>query len=252
MEAPDGGYPHGALSEEPTQRPANRVERRTAASKRRLLLLAAPVALVAVVAVLILVLGGGNGGGIPFLGDDEDDTVPEFDFRVSSKVAVVATAAEADEETLRPAAEEAGDEVTPVLDELYTAAFLDPGNWRDGDYGDVFVRFADGAVGAAEDAVETLTLGVGAGEVFETVTPERGSLAFRVLFDPEGTADTVVARVRFRALGERKDGTYQAIVSTGQFFLRDVDGWRITAFEVERSDREAEPPVPAPSASPST
>lgn len=250
MEGPDGGYPHGALSEEPTPR-SGRVERRSAASRRRLLLLAAPVALVGIVAVAILVLGGGNGGGIPFIGDDEDDTVPEFDFRVAQKVAVVPTSAEADVETLRPAAEDAGAEVTPVLDELFTAAFLDPGNWRDGDYEAVFALFADGAVGAAQEAVETLTLGVGAGDVFESVSPQRGSLAFRVLFDPDGAADTVVARVRFRALGERTDGTYRAIVSAGQFFLRDASGWKVTAFDVERKDRDARPPAPAPSPSPS-
>jgi len=241
------------LSQEPTQPPvpASRVERRSAASRRRILLLVVPAALVAVAAVLLLLLGGGNGGGIPFIGDDEDHTVPEFDFRVSPKTAVVATSADADVEALRPAAEQAGAEVTAVLDELYTAAFLDPTNWREGDYEEVFAFFADGAVGAAREAVETLALGAGAGDVFEKVTPRRGRLAFRVLFDPDGAADTVVARVRFRALAERTDGTYQTIVSQGQFFLRDVGGWKVTAFDVERKDREAKPPAPAPSASPS-
>lgn len=249
---PEGGYPLGALTEASGKTPitANRAERR---SPRRLppWLLLVPVGLVAVAVVLILVLRGDGEGGIPFLGGGEDDTVPEFEFRVSPKTEVVATSAEADVEALRPAAERTREEVVPVLDDLYTAAFLDPGTWRDGEYEDVFAHFTEDAVAAARGSVETLTLGVGAGDVFERVTPEKGRLAFRVLFDPEGNPDTVVVRVRFRALGERTDGTYLAIVSSGQFFLRNVDGWKVTAFDVERNDREAKPPTPAPSASPS-
>ena len=40
-------------------------------------------------------------------------------------------------------------------------------------------------------------------------------------------------------------------MSDGEFFLQDLDGWTITAFDVTRSDREAKPPSPSPSASPS-
>jgi hypothetical protein len=242
------------LSEDPTQPPVtgNRIQRRSAASKRRvtLLLVVIPVVAVAIGAVAILAFGGGDGGGVPFLGDG-DEPVPEFDFRVSPKVAVITTSEGSDAAALRTAADDASAEVTPILDELYTSAFLDPGSWRDGDYEDVFAHFADGAVAAAQENVEALTLGATAGDVFERVSPERGSLAYQVLFDPEGTPDTVVVRVRFRALGERTDGTFLAIVSDGQFFFRNVDGWKVTAFEVERADREAPAPTPAPSASPS-
>ncbi len=247
------GYPHDALSDDAPQKTpvtASRVRRRTAGRRLPLWWLLAPVGLVVVAAVLILVLRGGDGGGvIPILGGGEDDTVPEFDFRVARKVEVVATSADADAEALQPAAEGTRDEVVPVLDDLYTAAFLDPGNWRDGEYEDVFALFTEGAVAAARGSVETLTLGVAAGDVFQRIEPERGSLSFRVLFDPEGQADTVVVRVRFRALGERSDGTYLGIVSSGQLFLRNVDGWKITAFDVERKDREAKPPTPSPSPS---
>jgi len=253
VESAGGGYPHGVLAEAPEQPPvtASRVERRSEGSKRRIppWLMAIPLVLVALAVVLILVLGGGGDSAIPFLGGGEDDTVPELDFRVSPKTRVVATNDKADVDALQTLAEETGAEVTPILDDLYTAAFLDPGNWRDGDYEGVFGHFADGAVAAARESVETLTLGVGAGDVFEAVTPEKGSLAYRVLFDPDGKPDTIVVRVRFRALGERKDGTYVSIVSDGQFFLRDVGGWKVTAFDVERSDREAKLPVPSPSGS---
>lgn len=244
------------MTEAPTEPPvsANRVDRRSTARKRRapLAVVLIPIVLIGVV-VLILVLRDGNGGGIiPFVGEEEDLTVPEFDFRVSSKVQVVATNIEADLDALELAAEDAGAEVTPVLDALYTGAFLDPGNWRDGDYEEVFGLFADGALGAAQGSVETLTLGAGAGDLYEAVTPNTGALQLRVLFDPEGNPATVVARVRFRALAELKDGTFRAIVSKGSFFLQDVDGWKITAFDVTRNDKRAQPPGPtvSPTSSP--
>jgi hypothetical protein len=105
-------------------------------------------------------------------------------------------------------------------------------------------------VGTAEQSVETLTLGASAGNVFEAVEPGKSKLSYQVLFDPEGAAETAVVTVVFRATAERKDGTYLAIVSEGEFFLRQVDGWTITAFDVRRKDHEAQPPSPSASTSP--
>ena len=45
-----------------------------------------------------------------------------------------------------------------------------------------------------------------------------------MLFDPDGAVETAVVTVVFRATAERKDGTYLAIVSEGEFFLRQIDG----------------------------
>ncbi len=228
---------------------ATRAERRSATGKRRtrLALLLAPVALVAVGVVLILVLGGGKSGGIlgPIIGGGEDDTVPPFDFR-SGKTSVVATAEDADPAALQPQAKTVAEEVTPVLDDLYTNGFLDPTNWRDGDYGEVVDLFSDEAAPAAEQDLATLTLGATAGDVYDTVTPTRGSLKFSVLFDQDGNPDTVVVSVRFTALGARQDGTYTAIISAGELFLRDLGGWQITAFDVQRSDKATRAPSPSP------
>jgi hypothetical protein len=63
--------------------------------------------------------------------------------------------------------------------------------------------------------------------------------------------ETAVVTVIFRATAERKDGTYLAIVSEGEFFLRQIDGWTITAFDVKRDDHETQPPTPSASTSPS-
>ncbi len=232
---------------------ADRAQRRSTARRRRspLALLLVPVVLVAAGVVLILVLGGGGKGGIlgPITGGGEDDTVPPFDFRLS-KTTVVATVEGADEEALRSGAATVADEITPVLDDLYTNAFLDPTNWREADYEEVFAHFDEEAALPAREAVETLTLGATAGDVYERVTPRRGSLRFSVLFDDEGAPDTVVVEVRFSALGERQDGTFTAIVSTGTWFLKDQGGWVVTAFDVSRADHETTPPPsPTPSGS---
>jgi hypothetical protein len=224
---------------------ANRVERASTKKKRRtpILLIVVPIVLVAVAALVILLLQGGD---VPILGG-EDEPVPEFDFTVGRSVAV-ATAADADVQALAPEAETVGGEVTPVLDDLYTNAFLDPSNWRDEDYEEVVSAFAPDAVAAAEQNLDVLTLGTTAGDEFESVDPRNGKVSFQVLFDGDGNPATAVAAVRFTALGERTNGTFVEIVSEGQFFLQDIDGWKITAFDVTRSDEETEPP-PSPSAS---
>ena len=231
---------------------ANRTERRSETRKRRVspAFLLAPVVLVAVGVVLILVLtGGGDGvlGGIVG-GDEPSDETPPFDFRLG-KTSLVATVPEADEESLQAEAETATSEVAAIVDDLYTNAFLDPTNWRESDYEEVFALFADEAVGSAQEGVETLTLGATAGDVYDTVTPRKGGLKFHVLFDPEGVVDTVVVEVQFSARGARSDGTFAAIISVGQLFLQDFDGWRITAFDIRRADREAEPPAASATAS---
>lgn len=237
------------MSQTPTDPPvANRSQRRARKRRAPLVVALVPIALVALGVVLILTLGGGEGGIVDDLlpGDGgPSDEVPAFVFKLS-KTDLVATDEDAELEALRPAAEAAGEEVAPVLDDLYTNAFLDPTNWREGDYEEIFELFTDDAAASARENLETLTLGVTAGDVYEVVTPRKGSLRFSVLFDLDGAVDTIVVRVRFYALGERTDGTYTSIVSAGQVFLRDVDGWRITAFDLRRSDRATEAPSPPP------
>ncbi len=241
------------MSQKRTDPPVATRSQRQARKRRAPLALAlVPVALIAVGVVLILTLGGGEGGIIDDIipgGDDgPSDEVPAFDFKLS-KVDIVATDEDAEIEALRPTAEAAAEEVAPVLDDLYTNGFLDPTNWRDGDYAEILTLFTADAATSAQGSLETLTLGATAGDVYETVTPRKGSLRFTVLFDQDGAVDTIVVRVRFYALGARTDGTFISIVSAGQVFLRDVEGWKITAFDMRRNDQETEAPTPSPSAS---
>lgn len=215
---------------------------RASTKKRRkpLTLFLVPIALVAIGVVLLFTLGGGT-SAIPIIGGG-DDPVPEFDFRTRKAIAVP-TAEEFDKVALAATATQVGDEITPVLDELFTNAFLDPSNWRKGDYEEVYAAFAPDALASAREGVETITLGGSAGSLFETVQPTKGSVEYRVLFNPDNQPDTAVVRYRFYASVERKDGTYLAIVAHGQLFLRDLDGWKITAFDMKRNDREGVAPV---------
>jgi hypothetical protein len=226
----------------------NRVER-GANKKRRppLALLIVPVVLVAIGAAILLVMRGGGGSII----GGGDEPAPPFDFIVKPATAIP-TAPDADEAALSASAGEVAQEITPTIDDLYTNAFLDPSNWRHDDYEEVFTSFAPHAAATAEQSVETLTLGATAGNVFDTVDPGKSKLSYQVLFDPDGEPETAVVSVIFRATAERKNGTYLAIVSEGEFFLRQIDGqegWAITAFDVTRDDHEKQPP--SPSASPS-
>jgi hypothetical protein len=226
----------------------NRAQR-GANKKRRLPLawLIVPVVLVAIGVAILLALRGGGG---PIIGGG-DEPAPPFDFIVKPATAIP-TAPDADETALSASADEVAQEITPTIDDMYTKAFLDPSNWRHDDYEEVFATFAPHAAATAEQSVETLTLGATAGDVFATVDPGKSKLSYEVLFDPDGAPETAVVSVIFRATAERKAGTYLAIVSEGEFFLRQIEGqesWMITAFDVTRDDHETHPPSPSASTS---
>jgi hypothetical protein len=56
--------------------------------------------------------------------------------------------------------------------------------------------------------------------------------------------------VRFYALGERVGRDLTRSSRGRTWLLQDLDGWKITAFELRRGDKETDPPPsPSPSAS---
>ncbi|GBC86536.1 hypothetical protein HRbin12_00529 [bacterium HR12] len=245
---PAGRYPLGALSDTRTHPPVRAARAERTRRRKPLGLVVIPIVLALAGVGLVLLLARGDGGGIPIIGGGRSEEVPPFDF-VVRKARAVPTAEGADAKALAKEAEAVADELTPILDELFTTAFLDPAAWRDGDYEAVWARFSDDARAAAEESVETLTLGRAAGETFDAVTPKRGTLGFEVLFDPDGDPISAVASFSFSATGVRTDGTATRILSSGQLFFGNPGHWRITAFEVERADREARVPAsPTPSA----
>ncbi len=231
---------------------ANRSARSARRRRGSLALVVVPLVLVVAAVGLFVALSRGDGGGLPIIGGDDgsNDVVPiEFEIR---KTRAIATTEDADLEALGQRARALGEELAPVLDDLFTAAFLDPGHWREGDYEEVWAAFSEGARATAQESVETLTLGASAGDVYGSVVPKKGTLDVRVLFDAEGQPTSAVVSFRFSAIAARTDETYTAIVSDGQLVFGDPGAWKITAFNVTRDDRTARPPAtPTPSASPS-
>jgi hypothetical protein len=227
---------------------ANRAQRRNGARNRRLplALLLVPAAIAVAGVLLFIVLSGGGNDGV--VGNDsEDEAAPPFDFRVG-RVRVERVVADTDVKALKTEAQSlVTEEITPVIDELWTDGFLDPANWRHDDYEEFFALFDADAATTARSNVDVLTLGTAAGDRYERVLPDRGGITYTVLFDRDDNPNTVTASVRFRATAELTDGTFVAIVSAGELFLQETDGWKVIAFDVSRNDRETTPPTPAPS-----
>lgn len=206
-----------------------------------------PAVVVVLGLVALFLVRDGDGGGI--LGGGPDNTIPEFAFALT-KTTPISVKTE-DPRDLTAPAEQAAAEVEGTMTELYTEAFLDPANWREGSYDEVWPLFDEAASAAAQGDVEILTIGATAGDGFDTVQPARNRLTVTVLLDADGNPATAVAVVRFTATAEGKDGALTAIVSAGQYFLEDTaGGWRIVSYSVDRDDHE-KVPKPGPSATPS-
>ncbi|MGQ0670598.1 MAG: hypothetical protein ACT4PO_13150 [Actinomycetota bacterium] len=200
------------------------------------------------VGAFLLLRDGADGSG-GFFGGGPDNTIPEFDFTVGQATAISTTNPESKE--LAAAAETAADQVVEPMTALYVEAFLDPANWREGTYDEVWALFEKEAATSAQEDMEILTLGTQAIDAYEKVEPVKGKLSFRVLLDDEGNPATIVVVVRFVANAEAEGGDVIAIVSTGQYFLRDTgDGWKVYSYDITREDH-AKAPSPAPAASPS-
>ncbi|MGZ8652039.1 MAG: hypothetical protein ACXWX5_07675 [Actinomycetota bacterium] len=206
------------------------------------------VVVVAAVVLGFVLLGGAD--NIPILGGSPDPPTPEFAFKMT-KITPVATSSESKHQDLAVKAEEAADEVDDQMNALYIGAFLEPDNWLEGTYDDVWELFDEGASAEAQSQVDTLTAGVGAGDAFEQILPESGVLKAKVLFDLEDAAFSVVAITRFEAVGSGKDGQDVRMTSRGQFVFQQVDGdWRVVSFKVLRNN-EAQEPSPSVAATPS-
>lgn len=202
------------------------------------------------VAVVLGILLLGGKAALPGFGPSTPPT-PDFAF-ATAKVTPVPTRAGVKVATLKTTAKAAADEVARTMDSLYIAAFLDPGNWQAGSYGDVWDLFDTGASTEAQQQVDTLTAGTGAGATFDAINPVSGSLKAKVLFDQKDQPFSVVAIVHFEATGSGKDGQDLQMKSEGQFVFQQVDGaWKVVSFRVLRNDIPTVTPTVSPTVSPS-
>lgn len=210
---------------------------------------------------LLRAAGDGSGPLAGIIGGHEkkepDDTVPDFDFKVKS-TEPIPTEAKANAGALKEAAGEGAEDVQAALTGLFREAFLDPANWREGDYDDVWALFDDSIASQAEKDQETLTLGADAGDRFKSVAPRSGVLKIDVLLDADGVPAAAVAKVKFSAKAKGKKAPIVMVDSRGQFFLHPGEGgWTVYAYSLDRNDskkqRKAgqdEKPESGPSATP--
>lgn len=207
---------------------------------------------VLVVAVVLGFLLLGGRGALPDLGfGSSTPPTPDFAFTMA-KVIAVPTRAGTKIATLKTTAKTSADEVKQAMNKLYIGAFLDPGNWQAGSYGDVWDLFDTGASTEAQQEVDTLTAGTGAGDTFDTILPVTGSLKTKVLFDQKDQPFSVVAIVNFQATGSDKAGGDLQINSEGQFVFQQVDGvWKVISFRVLRNDIPTATASATPTGSPS-
>lgn len=194
-----------------------------------------------------MLLGGAD--GIPLIGGSPKPPTPDFAFEMA-KVTPVATRSGTKQGDLASKATLAADQVKEQMNALYIGAFLDPNNWLEGSYDNIWGLFQEGASAEAQAQVDTLTAGTGAGDAFQQILPESGVLKTKVLFDLKDQAYSVVAITGFEAMGSGKDGQDVRMTSRGQFvFQRLGKDWRIVSFKVLRNN-EVQAPSPSAGASP--
>jgi hypothetical protein len=209
----------------------------------------AVLAVVAVVVILLVsggdnpitrVLGGGSSGG-------GDKSIPEFSFTIA-KAQAVPTKDGVTPKKLAGKAKSATKAAATVLDTFYTDAFLDPNVW--GKSPTAFDGFTPDAKAAAAKKLKILTAGPNAADELTDLQPAPSKLTTKVLFDEKGAAYQVMATVLFTAHATLKTGGHATLVSTGQYFLKQVGGsWKVVAFEVKRADKTS---AVSPSSGPST
>ena len=130
---------------------------------------------------------------------------------------------------------------------MLRTAYVDPGTWDDP--GAVADSFTGGAADSLEADIAVMTLGEDAGDVYESVDPQKGTTRIQVLTGSRGEAIRGSADVSFQGLAEHDDGTYTTLVITGSYLLIKEDGdWRVQSYRVDRSEEAADAPA-GPSAS---
>lgn len=210
---------------------------------RRRAYVAIPVAVLALAVMAFFLFRGGKAlvGGVTHLGDG---STPEFAFKLEKTLPLSVKDGSKSEPSVE--AEDVATAVTPVMNELYREAFLDPGDWKHNSYDSVWALFDESAAVQAQTDADVLTVGTAAGDSYESVMPDSGRLTVKVLLDKKDRPATAVAIVTFTAEAAGVDGQTTLVSSSGQYFLREIDGgWLVYSYKVVRDD-EIVPPSATP------
>jgi hypothetical protein len=151
-----------------------------------------------------------------------------------------------DQNAQKETAHQAGSDIQAQLDALFEKAYVDPGSWSD--TGDIEDFFTEAARSSLEGNAGTITLGQNAGDTYESVQPGKSTLKVNVLTGADGSAVRASADLTFTGLAKHTDGTYSAITVAGTaVFVNDGDTWKIEAYRLKRSEKQAQAPTPSPS-----
>ena len=202
---------------------------------------------------LIFALSGGSDGPLGSLGGDTPET-PEFAFKASKPI-VITTAPTptpkrpspppvrckaAKKKATAAALTRPRRSAVDTLDAYYTAAFLDPANWQDAAYDEVFVSFTNQARAEAESQLEVMTAGSEAGFNYDTIEPLPSTVRDQGAAGSERAAGIGVGMAKFQANGDGSSGGKHVFQSKGQFVLQKIDGeWIDREFlGVSRHDKD--------------
>lgn len=200
------------------------------------------------VGIVVGIVAIAGGAKTPF-GGGSGLATPKFAFRVT-KVLAVPTGTDAKAAQLKERARTPANEVARTMDALYTQAFLNPDNWQNGSYDAVWAMFEPGAAAEARRQADTVTAGTAAGVAFNGIQPKTGTLKAKVLLDPKDQPFSVVAMVRFVAVGSGKDGRDVVMTSQGQFVFQKRSGaWKVVSFKILRNNVAKAAPSPSAPAS---
>jgi hypothetical protein len=169
--------------------------------------------------------------------------VPEFSFELG-KVRGATVAGSPSQQQL----EEGAEAVRETITALYTAGFVDPGEWDGGTFPAVLEQFEDGVMGQAEADLEFLTLGDTSNDV-DFVKPAKARMSVRFLVDARRRLTAAVITTNFVADGRFRDGRPFIIRHGGTFYLRPgPDGhWVIVGYDVNgKLERGRRPAVASP------
>lgn len=193
-------------------------------------------ALLAILALLAAACGGGSDEADGGSTEHSADT-PPLEFTVN-RLSSYSTASGHEEKEKSSAADQAGEQLAVVMKDLYSAGFLDPENWQNGEYTSSEDLFDGNAAKTAPGDEAILTAGADAGSTYSDIQPEFTHLNVKILTDEKGQPSTAVAIAEFEATATQAAGGSTTLVSHGQYFMNRLNGknWTIFAYDVERLD----------------
>jgi len=171
------------------------------------------------------------------------EETPEFAFEIDH-LTIYPTVHQKGAEKATTDQTRSAEDLSGLLALLYSKGFLDPVDWRSGDYAAVYDLFDQASTPDAKAGEEVLTAGAQAGATYEDIQPGFAHLNIKLMTDAKGEPINAVGIAEFHAVATGKDGQPTTLISKGQFFLNPVGkGWEIYAFDVDRTDQPGDDPA---------